>query len=105
MQNVVTFSEEKGILTARLCGEIDHHVAKNMRECIDARLFACRPEILVMNFSGVKFMDSSGIALIIGRNELSASLGIALRLSGLSELHKRLLRLSGVERLKNLSIM
>ena len=93
------------MLTAFLSGDIDHHSAKNMRESIDARIFACKPEILVMNCSGVKFMDSSGIALIIGRSELTGSLGIALRLSGLSSMDKRLLRLSGVEKLKNISVI
>ena len=40
-----------------------------------------------------------------GKLELTGSLGIALRLSGLSSLDKRLIRLSGVEKLKNISII
>ena len=105
MKNGVAFSEENEVLTAHLSGEIDHHAAKSIREGIDSRIFACKPNVLVLDFSGIKFMDSSGIALIIGRHELCVSLEIALRLSGLSETLKKLLRLSGVERLKNLTLL
>lgn len=48
-----------------LSGELDHHGAKEImrkiEQCIDANL----PLQLVLDFSGVTFMDSSGVAVVI----------------------------------------
>ena len=100
----VIFSENNGTLVARLSSEIDHHSAKNMREKIDEMLFCKRPEILVLDFSLVRFMDSSGIGLILGRVEVAGMLGCHVRITALSELLMKIVRLSGIERVKNLSI-
>lgn len=62
-----------GTLTALLTGEIDHHTAREMREAIDDTAVRVRPARLVMDFSGVQFMDSSGVGLIMGRCKLFAS--------------------------------
>ena len=104
MKASVDFSFGERELTAGLCGEIDHHTAKGVREKIDGEFFKKRPSVLELDFSSVSFMDSSGIALIIGRHELVSEFDCSLRLSGLSEVQKRLVRLSGIERLSNLSI-
>lgn len=104
MQNTVKFSESGRILTARLSGEIDHHVAKGQREAIDAMLFRARPEILVLDFSEVKFMDSSGIGLIIGRADVCEGIGSRVELAGLSATLKKLVRLSGIEKIKCLTV-
>ena len=104
MQNGVNFSLSRGVLSAQLFGEIDHHSARIYREGIDSELYVVRPSTLVLDFSDIGFMDSSGIALIIGRHEICLSLGVAMRLVGLSDAQKKIVRLSGIERLKNVSI-
>ena len=104
MNEAVRFLEEGGTLKAKLLSEIDHHAARSIREEIDAMLFRCRPDVLELDFSAVRFMDSSGIALIIGRAELAANLGFDVKLTGLSGTLLRLIRLSGVEKLTNLTI-
>ena len=104
MESGVKFSECKNILTATLGGEIDHHLVKEQREAIDAMLFRKKPEILMLDFSSVKFMDSSGIALIIGRADIAEGLGCKVCVKGLSGTLKKLVRLSGVEKLKNLTV-
>ena len=40
-----------------------------MRTEIDEKITAYQPEVLVLDFAGVTFMDSSGIGLIIGRTK------------------------------------
>ena len=100
----VSVSMENGALVARIRGEIDHHAAKAVREKIDAELFGRRPEVLVLDFSGVPFMDSSGIGLVIGRAAKAESIGGGVRLSGLSDSLMRVVRLSGLEKIKNLTI-
>lgn len=63
----VTFVDAQEVLYAYLAGEIDHHTAQTLRRKIDAELAARAPEGLVLDFSAVGFMDSSGIGLILGR--------------------------------------
>lgn len=104
MQEDIVFLESEKALTARLMCEIDHHTARLLRERIDSLLFEKKPEQLVLDFSGVRFMDSSGLGLILGRVETARALGGSVRIVGLSEPLLRLLRLSGVDRVKNLSI-
>lgn len=105
MNEKVRFSEEGGVLFAYLLSEIDHHTARPIREEIDKMLFKLRPDVLELNFSGVKFMDSSGIGLIIGRSEICHSLEAELRISSLSPNLLRVVRLSGIEKLRNLTIV
>lgn len=56
-----------GTLIASLYGEIDHHSASDIRRQIDETMERYRVKNLVMDYSGVSFMDSSGIGLVLGR--------------------------------------
>ena len=64
-----------GRVTAYLEGEIDHHNAAALRECIDEAVEKHRPETLRIDFGGVSFMDSSGVGLVIGRTSVMQALG------------------------------
>ena len=105
MANEALIIRENRTLRTALGEEIDHHTAKGMRERIDKEIFKDCPEVLILDFSAVKFMDSSGIGLILGRCELCASLGIDVRIEGMSKTQKRLIYLSGIERVKNLTVV
>ena len=100
----IKFFEDGDTLVARLLPEIDHHLAKGMREAIDEKLFKLSPAVLVLDFSEVKFMDSSGLGLIIGRSEILRELGGEIRLVGLSNMLRRIVKLSGIEKIKNITI-
>ena len=54
-------------LTVYLTGEIDHCVAEGLRNEIEMLIVAHDPHRLILDFSQVSFMDSSGIGMIIGR--------------------------------------
>ena len=56
---------ENGRLTVALSGEIDHHCAKQYIQAIGAKVEAYTPEICILDFEEVTFMDSSGIAVVI----------------------------------------
>ena len=71
----VCFVPAQGTLAAYLTGEIDHHAAQALRREIDAQIDARMPELLTMDFSGVTFMDSSGVGLILGRGRQMSGLG------------------------------
>ncbi|SUY47455.1 anti-sigma F factor antagonist [Clostridium putrefaciens] len=61
------FDKKDDKLIVLLTGELDHHSAEEVRAKIDDRLDRDKIKKLVMNFSGVTFMDSSGIGVVIGR--------------------------------------
>lgn len=71
----VCFAPADGTLAAYLTGEIDHHTAQLLRREIDAQVDAQLPELLTLDFSGVTFMDSSGVGLILGRSRHIMALG------------------------------
>ena len=76
-----------------------------MRELIDRELFLKKPEILTLDFSSVSFMDSSGMGLVLGRCSLAEQIGCSVRLVGLSDRLMKLVRLCGVEKVKNLTVI
>ena len=100
----IKFLEEGETLIARLLPEIDHHSARGMREAIDEMLFKTSPVVLVLDFSEVKFMDSSGLGLIIGRSEILRERGGEVKITGLSNMLRRIVKLSGIEKIKNITI-
>ena len=100
----ITFSRKGTALIARISCEIDHHTAGRLRTRIDRALFAERPKVLCLDFSGVRFMDSSGIALILGRVESANAVGAKVHLDALSPTLYKLVRLSGIERIRNLTV-
>ena len=66
----VKIINDENKLTAVLSGEIDHHIAKELRRDIDFAVREFQPEELVLDFAEVGFMDSSGIGLVMGRYKL-----------------------------------
>ena len=103
-KEIVSFQARASTLTAKICCEIDHHTCRVMRDKIDIELFEKRPEVLILDFSRVLFMDSSGLGLILGRVEKASALGARVEVRGLSDSLYKLIRLSGIERVKNLSV-
>ena len=92
----VTFIPGRGTLAAYLSGEIDHHAAQSLRREIDAQIDDRLPELLTLDFSGVTFMDSSGVGLILGRQRCARSLGGTLRIQHAPEQLRRVLRLANI---------
>ncbi len=93
----VILKNEQDKVTAMLTGEIDHHSAQILRMQIDECIAGAQPSVLVMDFSGVSFMDSSGIGLILGRHKvLSASGGIIIVQNAPKEA-KKMLNLAGIQ--------
>ncbi|MBQ4312846.1 MAG: anti-sigma factor antagonist [Clostridia bacterium] len=86
-------------MTAMLEGEIDHHTARPMRELIDSSAERIRPRLLILDFGGVGFMDSSGIGLIMGRYKLMKELGGAVSVDSMSPSIERMIKLAGLGRL------
>ena len=88
-------------LTALLSGDIDHHAAREIRVLIDGGIEKLRPSRLILDFRRVKFMDSSGIGLIMGRCRQMQLIGGVVSLSNVPQTLERIIALSGVRSLVN----
>lgn len=84
-------------ITVILNGELDHHNAAAAREIIDARLEQLTPKLCILDFSGVSFMDSSGIGLILGRKRRAESFGGDVRVKNPSRYAEKIIRLAGLQ--------
>lgn len=89
----------KNHITALLSGEIDHHSAVEFRECIDSAVKVVKPSTLTLDFSGITFMDSSGVGLVMGRYKLMSFFGGAVILKNVAEREMRIFKLSGIEKI------
>ncbi len=92
----VTFDHREGVLIAGISGDLDHHSAAPIREAIDRMAESAMPKVLVLDFGGVGFMDSSGIGLIMGRYKLMDSMGGSVRVEHASSQLKKVIKLAGL---------
>jgi stage II sporulation protein AA (anti-sigma F factor antagonist) len=88
-----------GRLTVALTGEIDHHSAKQYIQAIAAKIEAYIPEICVLDFQEVTFVDSSGIAVVINALRSMTQIEGTLLLTGISPQPMRVFRASGIDKL------
>ena len=90
---------ENGRLTVALTGEIDHHRARHYISAIAGKIEAYAPEVCVLDFQEVTFVDSSGIAVVINALRVMAQIEGRLLLTGISEQPMRVFRASGIDKL------
>ena len=90
---------DNGRLTVALTGEIDHHCAKAYIQAIAAKVEAYTPEVCILDFSEVTFVDSSGIAVVINAMRCMAHIEGKLLLPGLGSQPMRVFRASGIDKL------
>ena len=90
---------ENGRLTVVLTGEIDHHCAKSYIQSITAKIEAYTPDICILDFTEVTFVDSSGIAVVINALRSMTQIEGELLLTGLSPQPMRVFRASGIDKL------
>ena len=102
MTETVAFDYDDDAVRARIKCEIDHHTARRIREKIDKEIFMRQPAMIYLDFSDVRFMDSSGIGLIIGRSQVAEAVNSMVKLVGLSPSLLKLIKLSGIEKIKNI---
>lgn len=87
------------ILTASIDGEIDHASAVRIRTKIDGACQSVKPKLLCLDFSGVTFMDSSGVGLVMGRYKQIRLLGGSLKVINIPDGLYRIFAMSGLEAL------
>lgn len=95
----IEIAPEADTVTALLTGEIDHHGAGKVRDTIDDSLRRTCPRMLVLDFGGVEFMDSSGIGIVLGRYRLMQDMGGKLALRNLPPHIRRVMQVAGISSL------
>lgn len=94
----LAFKKNKSALVVSLSGELDHHCARTAKEEIDRRFAASGLKNIVFDLSGLDFMDSSGIGIIIGRFKVCASLGGRTSIAAPPPHVARVLHISGMRK-------
>jgi len=99
----VRLEHTDGILRAVLAGEIDHHLAYSLRRTLDDAILREKPSALLLDFSEVTFMDSSGIGLVMGRYRLMSEQGGETEITGASPQIRKVMKLAGLDKLARLN--
>ena len=86
-------------LRLRLYGELDHHAARQLMKSIADELEYALPLEVILDFSGVTFMDSSGIALILRSQQRMQLMEGSVVLRNVPEQARRVLDAAGIGRL------
>ena len=71
----ITQAERDGTLMISLSGELDHHAARMAIEQAEDLLVLYPCDKLVLNLSGLTFMDSSGLAVVLHLHRTCARSG------------------------------
>ena len=86
-------------LLVGLDGELDHFCAQSVRRELDSMLRDPTVRQLILDFSGLTFMDSSGIAVVLRAHRRMAALGGSLIVTGVPAQARKVFDAAGVPRL------
>lgn len=86
-------------LTARITGEVDHHGAREIMGALDREIDAALPRQLALDLSGVTFMDSSGIAVLLRARRRMGELDGVLTVGNVPAQARRVLEAAGIGRI------
>ena len=95
----VTITTEADKLNVVIHGEIDHHSVTELRDSVDGQILQSRPQTIRLDFSGVTFMDSSGIAVVVQSARQMRALGGDMAVSGVSKQAMRVFSAAGIPKL------
>ena len=87
---------ENGVLSIRLSGELDHCAAASALQAVECAVEEFMPRQCVLDFSGLSFMDSSGIAVILKTERLMRHVNGEVRIRDANTQVCRVLELAGL---------
>ena len=86
-------------LVLHICEELDHHTAGQISKVVDLQIEKGNVRTLIFDFSGITFMDSSGIGILIGRYKLISCFGGKVFVLHAGRQIRRMLQLAGLDRI------
>lgn len=84
------------LIIVRLKGDLDHHIAREIKDEIDGLIILKRINRIAFDFKNVHFMDSSGIGLIMGRYKKLVPMEGEIYVCNMGISVQRIFKLSGL---------
>ena len=82
----------------RLTGELDHYCAQSVRRDLDKMISDHTIRWLILDFTTLQFMDSSGIGVILGRYRQMRDRGGQVGVIHMNPHIQRIFHMSGLDR-------
>ena len=95
----VTCAVEGRALRLYISGEVDHHGAREILRELDRQIDQALPLRLTVDLSGVSFMDSSGIAVLLRAYRRMGELGGSMVVTGIPPQPEKVLRAAGLDKI------
>lgn len=96
----VEAKQDRECLVVRVSGELDLKTAGELKSAVDPVLErAPEQPTVVLDLSGISFMDSSGMGAILGRYRTVSQMGGKLGVCGLTPQLRKLFELTGLMRI------
>ncbi len=95
---------KSGRLTLTFKGELDHHEARDAMVRIERMIDEYLPRDCVLDFSGLTFMDSSGIAVILKTYKRLREMGGRAWVENPDKQPLRVIDASGIDRIVRINI-
>lgn len=93
----IRYKNSSGTLTLYIYGEIDEFSSSNVKNSIDKLFYNnCDSKRVIFDLSGVSFIDSTGIGLLIGRYKVIKNFNIPTFITGASVSTEKILQISGL---------
>lgn len=93
---ICEYLKENKELIIKFSGEIDHHTCDGIKAKSDYEIQKHMPKKVIFDFSEVKFMDSSGIGMLIGRYKQILRIGGKAEMVNTSKEVERIFEMSGI---------
>ena len=91
--------EDKNSIIELNVPELDHHITNEVRDGIDNVLNSRPIKNIIFDFKNIRFMDSSGIGVIIGRYKKIANDGGKVSVINVNARVKKIFDLSGMNKI------
>lgn len=92
----ITTLLKRGVLIVRVDGELDMHAADEFRQAVDHAISTSGVKHILFNLERVKFIDSSGLGVILGRYKKICALGGKVLAANLQPQVVKIFELSGL---------
>ncbi len=95
---LLKYERDADSVTVKLKGELDHRSAERVRMELDELISDRKVKRLILDVSGLEFMDSSGIGVILGRYRMMQKRGGRVCVKNGNPQVNRILEVAGLYR-------
>lgn len=92
----IDFRLKKDCLSAVLMGELDENSSISIRSLLDDAIDKYEPKTLILDFSKLTFMDSTGIGILLGRYKKFKNKNITIFIKNPSKRVDLILKTAGI---------